>query len=70
MTVDPHSAAWKAVRKQIDAEIEKLRTRLEKPLDPIRTESIRGEIRALRKQIKRVEEPEKPIPVESDDPLY
>lgn len=69
----PLSAGWRSLKRQIEADIESLRDRLEKQPDPIKSAEIRGEIRRARKVIAAVEGEKAPVTavqIEDDGPLY
>lgn len=73
MSVDPNSAAWKAIRKIFLDEIEKSLTRLEKNHDRDETFMNRGEIRGYRKIISKIEGKEAPVVEPNEDadaPIY
>ena len=68
MSIDTNSATWAAVKAHVDKAIEAARQQLEAAgLGPVETESIRGEIKALRGVLAMVT----PQPgFESTDPGY
>lgn len=57
--IEPQSLSWIAVRRHVDAEIERHRTALESDLGPVETATLRGKIAALKK-ILALAEPKAP----------